>query len=167
MVRMRLTRLTHRWVQAEIGDELLGIFEPGDWPYSGSQSECHHHVDPGNGHQALDVVTGQGSLGQFPFNDRQVIAQAVILAQVPLDCLLLVHGKLLPGKPRSSPNAKQVGMRTLWDKVGMQGGLRCLQPDALLHNLVAPGYLAPQSQGLRIRDPNFRWTCPGEVESSL
>jgi hypothetical protein len=47
-------------------------------------------------------------------------------------------------------------MRTLWDKVGMQDGLRCgLQPDPLLYNLVAPGDLAPQSQGLRVRYPNF------------
>jgi hypothetical protein len=109
----------YSWVQAEIRHKPPRILEPTDRTDGGRQSQRHHHVDPGNGHQALDVVTRQSNLGQFPFHDRQVLAQAVILAKVLRYCILLIYGELLPDKPRPSPNAKQVGMRTLWDKVGM------------------------------------------------
>ena len=105
----------------------------------GAHAEPHHHVDAGHGHQPLDRGALQGIAGQFALDHAQVLAQAVILAQVPLHRIALVRGQILRQEPGATPVAKQVGMRALRQQVRVQDGLRDrLEPDPLVNNLVAP-----------------------------
>ena len=72
------------WIQAEIGDELLRPLEANNRTDGGGQSECHHHIDTRDRHQALDVLARQSGLSQLALYYTQVLTQAVVLAQMPL-----------------------------------------------------------------------------------
>ena len=81
---------------------------------------------------------------------------------MPLDGCPLVLRQVLRHEPGAPPDAEQVGMRTLRQQVGVQDGLRdCLEPYTLPHDLLPPRDLAPERQGLWIRQPNVGQEAAG------
>ena len=79
-LRRTVARLIDAWVQTEISDKLLRSFEANNRTDGCGQSECHHHIDTRDRHQALDILARQSGLSKFALYYPQVLTQAVVLA---------------------------------------------------------------------------------------
>ena len=133
-----LAGLVDARVQAEIGDQTIRSGEPLDGTDRGDEPDRDHHVDARDRHQPLDVRVAQSITRQLALNNAQVLAEPVVLTQVPGDCVALVGRERLGQEPRPSPRPKQISVRTGRHEVGVQDRLRNrLQPRPLPHDLCA------------------------------
>lgn len=80
----------HARVQPEIGHEPIRAGEPRHRSDRGDQPDRDHHVDARDRHQSRDVRVGASLAGEFTLDDFQILAQPVMLAQVPSNSVGLV-----------------------------------------------------------------------------
>jgi hypothetical protein len=73
----------HARVQTKVGDQTVGAGEPRHGSDRGDQPDRDHHVDARDRHQPLHVRFGQPVAPQLALDDLQILAEAVVLAQVP------------------------------------------------------------------------------------
>ena len=87
---------------------------------------------------------------------REVLAQPVQLAQVPVDGGPLVIGQDLLGEPGPPRPVEQLRVRTRRDEVRRQDGVDLvLHPRAMADHLVAARHQPTQALGLRIGHPHL------------
>lgn len=82
--------LSDAWVQPEIAHELLRIVEARHVADRRLHRQRDGHVDAGNGHQPLHAFIRESRAGKIAFDDLEVFAQSVELAQMPIDREALV-----------------------------------------------------------------------------
>ncbi len=155
--RSALPGMMHGWVQAEIGDQPVGAWEPLGRPDRRHQPDRHHHVDARNGHEPLDLRVGERVARQLALDDSQIVRESVVLAQMPPKRIALVGRERLCQEPCPPPWPEQIGVRALRYEVGVQNRLDdSLQSRPLAHDLRASRYLPPQAKRMLVRYPDFR-----------
>ena len=114
-LRRTVARLIDAWVQTEISDKLLRSFEANNRTDGCGQSECHHHIDTRDRHQALDILARQSGLSKFALYYPQVLTQAVVPrdTQMPLHRVPFIERQALGGEPAPPrfPNRSACGHR--------------------------------------------------------
>jgi hypothetical protein len=157
-----LAGLAHARVQAEIGDQLVGAGEALDGADRGQQPDRDHHVDARHRHEPFHVGVGQRVAGEFALHRTQVLAEAVVLAQVPRHRLCLIRRQGLRQQPGPALGTEQVGVRAGRHEMRVQDGLDDrLQPRALAHDLVASRNLSAQCEGPLTWHPDLRKEVAG------
>jgi len=162
MVRWTWSRLPGARIETEITHKLLRLAEPVDVADRCDDGKRHHHVDAGDRHQPRDVLVRESRVCQVVLDDRQILAEPIKLAQMPLDSKALVLRQDLFAEPGPSFGAAQVRSGARRDQMCMQDRLDdVFQPRALPYNLIAAGDLPPKGLRRFIRDPNFRKEAAG------
>ncbi len=82
--------LAHAWVQPEIANQLLRRLEALNIADGCRQRERHHHVDPGDRHQARDALVSQSAACEIPLDDPEIFPQSIEFPQMPLDSIALI-----------------------------------------------------------------------------
>ena len=89
--RQTVAGLMYAWVQAQERDQAFRISKPINRTDCGEQADRYHHVDAGDRHEPFRLYARQGVARELAFQDPQVVGQSIILAQVPLDCVVLIN----------------------------------------------------------------------------
>jgi hypothetical protein len=84
------TGLMNGGVETEIGDQPIRTRESIDRTDCSQQSDCDHHIDPGNGHEPLGFRVGERVARQFALDYTKILSEAVIIAQVPMNSLTFI-----------------------------------------------------------------------------
>jgi hypothetical protein len=92
-------RLMDTRIEAEIADQLLRALKACDIANRCHQPGCHGQVNAGDGEQTPDRWIVQGSLGNLPVEDRQVLGKPIEFAHMPLDREPLIVGYYLARQP--------------------------------------------------------------------
>jgi hypothetical protein len=104
-------------VETEVADQLLRAREAADVADRRDQACRDRDVDPGDGQQAPHGRIVDGGLCDLVVQHGEVLAEAVELAQVPLDRGPLVVRKDLTCEPGSPRPIEQLGVRARRDQM--------------------------------------------------
>jgi hypothetical protein len=108
MVRRARARLADSRIQAEIAGQLAPIGEAADVTDGGHERRRDDHVDPGDGHQPLDLGPRQRLGGDQPLDLRDLAVKEGDLAHSGVDRLALGERQLLLGQPGPNLDAEQI-----------------------------------------------------------
>ena len=78
------SRLPDAWVKAKIADQLFRRLEPAGVADRGHDCQRDDHVDARDGHDALGAAVFGSRLRKVAFDDLEIVAEAVELAQMPV-----------------------------------------------------------------------------------
>ena len=96
----------------------------------------------------------EGGLGDLAVKDGEVLSKPVEFPHMPFDCAPFIFGQRLAGQPVSAPPIKQIGVRTLRDKVRMQDRMHfILDPRAMTDDLITTRRKATLTFGSSVRCP--------------
>lgn len=91
----RVPGLAYPRVQPDIGDQLVGVVEPGEVTHRSHDRDPGDRVDPGDRHQPSDRWIKERFTSQFLVHDREFVGVEVELAQQRRHRRFLVSGQLL------------------------------------------------------------------------
>lgn len=91
--------MPHPRVQADIADQSLGIRKTPDIADCRHQASCDDQIDTGDRQEALDGRIVDGGLRDLSVENRQILAESVEFAQMPVNGSCLVIGDTLLRQP--------------------------------------------------------------------